>query len=473
VPVWGATIALQERDSAVISAFGGFYDGLGKVATRPTLAPSRVREIVEGRAGVPLSSRLPVELYVLPEAAGRPRLVYTLTATNRQLERRRYFVDALDGSIVAERIESRNAGVVGVATGVQRDRKKISVSTLGSLFVAIDMLRPAPIQTYDMRGDMDAVIAILNGLRPLVASDLASDTDNNWTDGAVVDAHVYTGFTYDYLFKRFGRLGIDDRGLPMVNIVHPVHREDISRFVGGINSTNDAPHEVPDFFVNAGYLGAGMAVYGDGLPPGFVLVTPNGDVSVDYLSGALDIVAHEITHGVLEYTSNLDFSGESGALNEAFCDIIGTSVEFFFQQAGGGRQRAEYLIAEDVLAPAAARSMAAPATLSQPDHYSQRFRGTGDNGGVHINSGIPNHAFYLAIEGGHHPTSGVTVTGVGPANRAQIETAFYRAFTLMLPANATFSMARAATIQSAIDLFGAGSAAAAAITDAWTAVGVS
>ena len=81
-------------------------------------------------------------------------------------------------------------------------------------------------------------------------------------------------------------------------------------------------------------------------------------------------------------------------------------------------------------------------------------------------------AFYLAIEGGTNRTSGLSVQGVGAANREQMERVFYRAFTQMLPANATFAVARAATIQAARDLFGANSAAERAVTQAWTAVGV-
>ena len=116
--------------------------------------------------------------------------------------------------------------------------------------------------------------------------------------------------------------------------------------------------------------------------------------------------------------------------------------------------------------------MANPLAYGDPDHYSRRFTGTADNGGVHINSGIANHAFYLAIEGGTNRTSGLSVQGVGGGNREQIERVFYRAFTQMLPANATFAVARAATIQAARDLFGANSNAERAVTQAWTAVGV-
>ena len=101
-----------------------------------------------------------------------------------------------------------------------------------------------------------------------------------------------------------------------------------------------------------------------------------------------------------------------------------------------------------------------------------RFLGADDNGGVHLNSTIASHAFYLAIEGGTNRTSGLTVQGVGAASREQVEKVFFRAFVFMLPSNATFSVARAATSQAARELYGAGSAAERAVTQAWTAVGV-
>jgi thermolysin len=175
---------------------------------------------------------------------------------------------------------------------------------------------------------------------------------------------------------------------------------------------------------------------------------------------------------VTDYSSRLIYQNESGALNESFSDMMAVGAEFFFQRPGTGSQQADYLVGEDVVRPGGIRSMSNPGVFGDPDHYNTRFTGTDDNGGVHINSGIPNHAFYLAIEGGVNRTSGLSVQGVGAANREQIERAFYRAFTQLLPSSATFAVARAATLQSARDLFGAGSAPERAIEQAWTAVGV-
>jgi thermolysin len=197
-----------------------------------------------------------------------------------------------------------------------------------------------------------------------------------------------------------------------------------------------------------------------------------GGQNIDYFAGALDVVAHELTHGVTEYTSNLIYRNESGALDEAFSDVMGTSVEFFFQPAGDGALKADYVMGEDVVRPGGIRNMANPGVFGDPDHYSKRYLGTGDNGGVHINSTIVTHAFYLSVEGGTNRTSGLSVQGVGAGSRDQIEKVFYRAFTQLIPSSANFSVARAATIQAAQDLYGGNSAAVRAITQAWNAVGV-
>jgi thermolysin len=425
------------------------------VRTEPQISAEDARHIVAGDAGIDLGPvRAP--LYVLVTEKG-PRLVYVVRAARPGLKLFQYFIDALTGSIVEKRDDAKRQSV-GTGSGVFGGEKKISTTLQGGTYIAADALRPPVLDTFTMRGNVLSADRFLNGLRPLVPSDYASDSDNRWTDGAVVDAHVHSGWTYDYLFKRFGRLGLDNRNLPITNIVHPAVFNDY--FVYG--------DDVLDYLINAFYAGDGVMVYGDGLPVG---ITAGGQ-SFDPLSGALDVVAHELTHGVTDYTSQLEYLGESGALNEAFSDMLGTSVEFYFQQSGTARGQADYLVGEDVVRPGGIRSLANPSLFGQPDHYSQFVRTLEDNGGVHTNSGIPNHAFYLAIEGGRHRTSGLNVTGVGAANREQIEKVFYRAFTTMLPANARFTTARAATIQAARDLYGAGSAVERAVTEAWTAVGV-
>ena len=282
------------------------------------------------------------------------------------------------------------------------------------------------------------------------------DSDNVWTDGAVVDAHAYQGWIYDYYYKRFGRRGLDDGNLEVIGIVHPLARADAGLYPPDTRNT---------FINNALYLGDGFMMYGDG----------DGRVFT-YLAGALDVVAHELAHGVTDYSSQLEYQDESGALSEAFSDIMGASAEFFFQPVGSGPQRADWLLAEDVtlVSPGYLRSLNNPSAAGYPDHYSLRkFIGTEeDNGGVHYNCTIVDHAFYLAVAGGTNRVSGVSVAGVGLANIERMEKIFYRAFVFHLGPHARFSDARAATLQAAADLFGPGSNERAQVQLAWTAVGV-
>jgi thermolysin len=353
----------------------------------------------------------------------------------------------------------RQAAVSGLGTGVLGDRKKMSVRTgAGGGFLADDVFRPPSLVTFDMRGNLNRTIAFLNGVIGLGVNDLASDSDNDWLDGPVVDGHSYAGWTYDYYFKRFGRRGLDGNDLDVLSLVHPVRRDDIFTASDEIVGT---------FYLNAFYAGDGVMVYGEGLPPGLRLTTGQ---RVEYLAGALDVVAHELTHGVTDFTSGLIYQGESGALNESFSDMMAAGTEFYYQGTAPGT--ADWLLAEDVFTPGGIRSMSNPISQGDPDHYSIRFTGSEDNGGVHINSGIPNNVFYLAVVGGTNRVSGMAVTGVGQANIEQIEKVMYRAFTSMLPSSASFATARAATIQSARDLYGAGSPAERAVSQAWSAVGV-
>jgi bacillolysin len=454
VRVFGGDIVQQLNRGQIVTLYGNVYDDID-IDSSPEVDGTAARVAIETATGVEIG-RQP-ELVVLPRDGGAYTLAWRVRAMTGN-DIREYFVDADTGSVVFDYSDLKTQSAVGRGTGVLGDSKKISATSTGGQFTTTDRLRPPAINTYDMKSDLTRTTRYLNNLIQLEASDLATDSDNTWTDVAAVDAHVYSGWTYDYYFKRHLRRGLDNRDIPIVSLVHPVRRSDVfTQFT-----------DFSEFYTNAFYAGDGVMVYGEGLPPNVTL----GGQTWDYVAGALDIVAHELTHGVTDYSSSLIYMNESGALNEAFSDIMGTSVEFYFQPAGSGNLRADYLIGEDVVKPGGIRSMENPAAYGDPDHYSRRFTGPEDNGGVHINSGIANHAFYLAIEGGTNRTSGLSVQGVGGGNREQIERAFYRAFTQMLPANATFSVARSATIQAARDLFGANSNAERAITQAWTAVGV-
>ena len=467
VRIWGAEI-VRSSDRGVTEWILGSLAPALTMSVDPVLTPAIAQSRLIEIAGTGASLLRPASLVVLPLPSGGYRLAYTAAVSGHH-RAVQLFIDADSGSELLRYSLIHTQAAVGTGVGVLGDTKKVSVLQQGGAFVTSDQQRPPSLQTFDMRFDLDRTLAVLDGA-PLFASDLATDGDNVWTDPTVVDAHAYIGWTYDYFFKRHGRRGLDDRDRPIVALINGVSQD----------SALELSPELQDLALNAfwcdvcGPDGIGVMYFGSGLPPKYKYYF---GVDISSFAGSLDVVAHELTHAVTSSSSGLLYLNESGALNESFSDIIATAVEFFHQPAGAFRGEADFIIGEDTLRSVYSdqhgiRSLSNPAAFGDPDHYSVRYTGSEDDGGVHINSGIPNHAFYLAVVGGRNRTSGLSVQGVGLASMGQIEKAFYRAFVYLLPASATFSQARAATIQAAQDLYGAGSAAEASITQAWTAVGV-
>jgi thermolysin len=354
--------------------------------------------------------------------------------------------------------QTPSQGAVGRGTGVAGDSLKVNeMPNPSGGFSAIDLLRPGSDTTYDLKGNVNRAQAIEFG-SPVSASDVATSADGTWAD-QVASAHPYVGLALDYYRIRFNRAGIDNQNRTIrcfVNIAKPA-------------DALTAPANLSSFYNNAFYAGNGLLFFGAGS------LTTSGAVNFQPFAAGMDVVSHELSHGVTQYTSNLIYQFESGALNESFSDMMGIAVKFMFQPLGTGLAKADWLQGEDV-GPGGhgLRSLSDPHSLGAPDHYSLKLVTSlaNDDGGVHTNSNIVNHMYYLAIMGGTNRVSKITVQGVGFDHRDQIEQVIYRAFTTMLPSSATFSVARAATIQAARDLFGAGSAPETAMTQAWNAVGV-
>jgi Zn-dependent metalloprotease len=458
VRVFGGDLVRQLDNGLTISIFGTLHTGIA-LDPVPTLTTAQARTAIAEFSGAELNDAYAPELVVLPKDDGSYALAYRGRALS-DAGLLMYFIDAHSGELLLSFSDLKSQSAIGIGAGVLGDNKKLSVSRLtNNSYRAEDERRPPTLVTFDLKGNLTRAVGILNGVLTLTTADLATDTDNTWTDPAIVDAHAYSGWVYDYFFKRFGRRGLDGADIPVLSIVHPANRA---------TALQQSAATLGTFYLNAFYAGGGLMVFGEGLPAN---VVDSSGRSWNYLSGALDVFAHELTHGVTDYSSKLVYRNESGALNEAFSDIMGASAEFYFEPPGNGPMKADYVAAEDVVT-GGLRSLANPGAYGDPDHYSKRYTGPLDNGGVHTNLTIGGHAFYLAVEGGVNRTSGLSVTGVGGARREQMEKVFYRAFTQMLPADATFATARAATIQSARDLYGADSPATRAVTEAWTAVGV-
>nr|WP_034760870.1 M4 family metallopeptidase [Rossellomorea vietnamensis] len=349
-----------------------------------------------------------------------------------------YFVDAVTGDILAKVNEIHEAGkgagkpgggggaaggtdTVGSGKGVLGDTKSLNTYLSSSTYYLQDRTRGNGIFTYD------------GSNRTRLPGSLWADSDNLFNasyDAAAVDAHYYAGTTYDYYKNTHNRNSYDGNGAALKSTVHY-----------GRN------------YNNAFWNGQQM-VYGDG----------DGSTFVS-LSGGLDVIAHELTHAVTDTTADLIYQNESGAINESMSDIFGTLVEY------DANNNPDWEIGEDIYTPNksgdALRSMSDPAKYGDPDHYSVRYTGTQDNGGVHINSGIGNKAAYLLSQGGTH--YGVKVTGIGTAKTGKI---YYRALTQYLTPSSNYSQLRSAAVQAATDLYGAGSAEVASVNAAYNAVGV-
>lgn len=235
-----------------------------------------------------------------------------------------------------------------------------------------------------------------------------SEGDEPIGDRDIDDAHDFAGATYDYYSGTHERDSYDDEGAQLISTAHY-----------GNN------------YMNAFWNGQ-QTVYGDGF-------------------AVRDVVAHELTHAVTEHSAALEYRWQSGALNESFSDIFGAMVD-----------RDDWLIGEDLpdsvlSGREAIRDMADPARFGQPAHTDDWVSTCSDNEGVHINNGIPNHAYYLIA------------TAIG---KDKAERIFYRTLTVYLDSTASLEDARAAALQSAADLYGDGGAEYNGVLDGFNAVGL-
>ena len=452
LPVFGGQVVRQMDGRTVVSVTGRLYEAFN-VDVNASISSQRANELAVAAAGAGANVRGDTVLGILPVEGGY-RLVYRMLVLS-DWSIREVYVDADSGEIVLLINGIQSQATIGQGNGIFGTLRKMSTNHTTSTYQAVDKFRPAEAFTLAFPGTPSRLNAFLNSL-VLFNSDVATDSDNVWTDGPTVDAHAFQGWVYDYYFKRFGRRGMDDRDIEVDSIVHPLSRSEANR---------QPPEVVGTYINNAFYCCDGLLVYGDG----------DGRLFT-FLAGGFDVVAHEWTHGVTDFTSNLTYRDESGALNEAFSDIMAASMEFYYYPSGTARDQADWLIAEDVFLGSLGylRSLSDPASKGHPDHYSlRRFIGTDtDDGGVHFNMTIGTHAFYLAVAGGRNRLSGTTVPGIGLNNIERMERIFYRAFTLLMAPSSRFSDARSATLQAATDLYGGGSNERAQVELAWTAVGV-
>ncbi len=346
------------------------------------------------------------------------------------------FVDAHSGKVIDKynglMHADENKTQKGSGKGVHGDHRELHITRVkeenaGTKFALADYSHEnlGGIFTYDSKNDGDTRNDTLyTGNSAAFISDY---------DRAAVDAHYNSEKVYDYFLNEHGRNSLDGKGMAINSYVH----------YG--NNYNNA-------FWNGRWM-----TYGDGDGKFFIS-----------LSAGLDVAAHEMTHGVISHTANLAYRNQSGALNESFADIFGALVD-----------DSDWEMGEDIMAPAAkADGVTRLRSLSDPNSVvvsnpQRAAYGSGvypahmdeyynmplnvDNGGVHVNSSITNHAAYLIGQ---------------EIGRESLGKIYYRALSVYLTSNSNFSEARQAIVQSATDLYGAGSAEEAAVNAGFDAVGI-
>ena len=344
---------------------------------------------------------------------------------SKPLSRNYVYVDAQTGEVICKQNRIHTADVNGTAiTGYSGTKTIISDSYAGG-FRLREVARGGGIRTLNM----------LTGTNTGGAVDF-SDADNTWNnvnaqlDEYATDAHWGSEKVYDFYDNSFNRNGIDGAGGLIYCYVH----YDVNYF-------------------NAFWDGATMNI-GDGSGGASPLT-------------ALDIIGHEMTHGVTQYTASLVYQDEPGGLNESFSDVLGTATELT------AKPGASWDIGSEI--GVTLRSMSDPKQYQNPDTYLGTYwvaAGGQDNGGVHTNSGVQNYWFYLIVMGGSGTNDNgqsYNISGLGLVKGAAIA---YRNLSVYLTDQSQYIDARTGSIQAAADLYGACTPEVIAVTNAWYGVGV-
>ena len=477
VPVYGAEIIAHAKNGVFEMLNGCYYPTPEMSVVAPALDAARATELVKSAIGTdrvkntwtpeelqiiggqPLTAELTV--YHPGRKLNAERLAWHIVAHPNLMAREVYFIDAQTGEIlhqynhtcnlVGHRHEHGQAAdndiapenalsptlVDGPVTASGLDllnvNRSFGVWQVGSQYVLEDAGKPMYNSgASNMPNDPVGVIVTLTAMNTSPENQSSFDynlvvsNSTSFNNPTAVSGHWNSIKSYDYFKNTFDRNSIDGVGGNILAFVN-------------VSEGNGASMQ------NAFWNGAAMW-YGNG-----------GDIFKPLARG-LDVGGHEMTHGVVEKTANLEYQDESGALNESFADVFGAMID-----------RDDWKMGEDVMQPGvnpnnALRDLQDPhngvssnSSWWQPKHTDEQYTQSDDNGGVHINSGIPNHAFYLFA----------VSSGVGKDKAEQV---YYKALDDYLVKSSQFVDLRIAVEQAATDLYGA--AVSNAASSAFAAVGI-
>lgn len=498
------TVITHTKDGIVESVNGELYNP-ADLDLKPVLTPSqgfqKALEMVpaekflweDPEAALMMEYQKPKgELVVFPLVnKGEVRLAYKYDIYAAQpVSRQEIYVDANSGEILYKNPIIKHANRLISNEEMQENAKKME-SVFVSPFVAgtaatrysgaktIETSFNAGLNRYVLQDNTrgNGIVTYNSGKTNTYPSTHFTDTDNVWNDGnytsgsatrdnAALDAHWGAMMTYDFWKNIFNRNSFDDKGAQIKSYVH-------------YDDTPTPPNRGLD---NAFWNGSVMS-YGDG----FSAFT--GPLT------SIDVCGHEIGHAICSYTANLAYQNQSGALNEGFSDIWGVCIEQYGRNGNlnspvdtaSPGTAAVWKIGEDITSGGYLRSMSYPRTKSQPDTFRGTFYvttaddgtctpnpDTNDSCGVHTNSGVLNHWFYIVTAGKSGTNTAPTpytynVSGIGLTKSSQI--AYYAERDYLTP-NSTFMDARNATIAVASSLYCATSPEVQSVTNAWYAVNV-
>jgi Zn-dependent metalloprotease len=475
IPVWGRDLYVHFNSQGTAYLINGTYEPTpAGVETTPRQRSTDALQVVVDDLKAhhrwqPLSkeaasflgiSEPTADLVLYPSGTGAVRLAYEVSIHPNLVEWYSYMIDAVDGRVLNK--------IARHCTLWPHDESKVPASTMEfeldgptAPHTAAGSFAPATATdlngvsqslrvwndgagTYYMVWDLPNFDAGKSQLPDnpagggLTLSAKSKDLDQNvklvhvvspnntWTDASAVSAHFNMKVAYDYYKNTHNRKAIDNQDQSIISIVHVTQ--------GGKGLDN-------------AYWNGRVMAYGD------------GDQEFKPLAGGKDVAGHEMTHGVIQHTADLIYQNQSGALNESFADVFGVMID-----------RANYLMGEDIMkagtGKSALRDLSNPKNTQilspQPSTMTeyQNLSADQDNGGVHINSGVPNKAAYLVINA---------------ITREKAERIYYRALSNYLTRNSQFGDCRKAVEQAANDLKGQSGitdADAAAIGQAFDAVGI-
>ena len=359
----------------------------------------------------------------------KPVLAYEMTLRPNALERWEMFVDAHTGEVLDK--YNNTCTLDGVINASAKDLNGVSstfrVLQQGANYFMIDATKDMFNSTRSNLPDnpvgaiwtIDAQNSRSDG--KMNFAHVTSTNPNSW-NATAVSAHINASKCFDYYRTTFGRNSLNGSGGNIVSV---------------INITDEDGAGMDNAYWNGEFMGYG-----------------NGNVAFKPLAGALDVAGHEMTHGVIQNTVNLEYKGQSGALNESFADIFGAMID-----------RDDWVLGEDVVVAryfpsGALRSLSNPNQGGRNDNGYQPktmaqyvnlpITAEGDYGGVHVNSGIPNYAFYLFAT-------------AGSMSKEKAERVYYRVLNeKYLTRISKFVDLRLAVIQATKDLYGDGAEVAAA-----------